>query len=94
MTQNTNTQDAAIQSQIDMLVFRIATLTIAVQEDTASILAAANVLQRDVESGFICKHNTNVDARIQSYIRNATEIESLSQFLQILKHIQKAEAQQ
>jgi len=87
MNNNTNLTDA-LAAELRSLKIRIQSLEFLIEQDAANIVASANSLQRDILAGFVRADNGGfVSSHMNSYMRNASEMQSLQQQQQVLQHI-------
>lgn len=87
MNNNTPLADA-LAAQLRSLEIRIHMLQSQIVQDAANIVASANSLQRDILAGFVRADNGGfVSSHMNSYMRNASEMQSLQQQQRVLQHI-------
>ena len=85
---NTANINDALANEIRSLEVRIQSLEFVIEQDAANIVASANSLQRDILAGFVRADNGGfVTSHMNSYMRNANEMENLKQQQRVLMHI-------
>lgn len=85
---NSNKISDALANELRSLEIRIQSLEFLIEQDAANIVASANSLQRDILAGFVRADNGGfVTSHMNSYMRNANEMESLKHQQRVLMHI-------